>query len=75
MSHDHGHDHSHAVSPDADKRRLSVALGLIVAFMAVEIVVGILAHSLVLLSDAAHMLTDAGALTMSLVVILSLIHI
>ena len=69
MSHDHGHDHSHAVSPDADKRRLSVALGLIVAFMAVEIVVGILAHSLVLLSDAAHMLTDAGALATSLVVI------
>jgi cobalt-zinc-cadmium efflux system protein len=37
--------------------------------MAVEVVVGILAHSLALLSDAAHMLTDAGALVMSLVVI------
>src|SRR5215468_2528895 len=34
-----------------------------------EIVVGILAHSLALLSDAAHMLTDAGALVMSLVVL------
>jgi cobalt-zinc-cadmium efflux system protein len=32
-------------------------------------VVGILAHSLALLSDAAHMLTDAGALLLSLVVI------
>jgi cobalt-zinc-cadmium efflux system protein len=46
-----------------------IALGLIVSFMAAEIVVGILAHSLALLSDAAHMLTDAGALAMSLVVI------
>ena len=47
----------------------SVALALIAGFMAVEVVVGILAHSLALLSDAAHMLTDAGALVMSLVVI------
>jgi cobalt-zinc-cadmium efflux system protein len=37
--------------------------------MAVEVVVGILAHSLALLSDAAHMLADAGALLLSLIVI------
>src|SRR3954466_15770368 len=37
--------------------------------MAGEIVAGLLAHSLALLSDAAHMLTDAGALAMSLVVL------
>jgi cobalt-zinc-cadmium efflux system protein len=61
--------HSHNVSEDADKQRLAVALGLIVAFMAVEVVVGILANSLALLADAAHMLTDAGALALSLVVI------
>ena len=42
---------------------------LILAFMAAEVVVGVLAHSLALLSDAAHMLTDAGALAMSLVVL------
>jgi cobalt-zinc-cadmium efflux system protein len=35
--------------------------------MAAEVVVGILAHSLALLSDAAHMLTDAGAIGLSLV--------
>src|SRR5206468_208783 len=57
------------VGEDADSKRLGVALGLIVGFMAVEVVVGILAHSLALLSDAAHMLTDAGALLMSLWVI------
>jgi cobalt-zinc-cadmium efflux system protein len=32
-----------------------------------EVVAGILAHSLALLSDAAHMLTDAGAIALSLV--------
>lgn len=68
--HSHGgHSHSHGVSENADSKRLSIALALIVGFMAVEIVVGILAHSLALLSDAAHMLTDAGALVMSLVVL------
>jgi cobalt-zinc-cadmium efflux system protein len=61
------HDHAHAVSPDADRRRLAVALGLIVGFMAVEVVLGIVASSLALLSDAAHMLTDAAALALSLV--------
>lgn len=71
----HHHDkrghagHSHGIKEDADSKRLAIALGLIVGFMAVEVVVGILAHSLALLSDAAHMLTDAGALVMSLVVI------
>jgi cobalt-zinc-cadmium efflux system protein len=64
-----GHTHAHSVNPDADTRRLAVALALIVGFMVVEVLVGILAHSLALLSDAAHMLTDAAALAMSIVVI------
>jgi cobalt-zinc-cadmium efflux system protein len=65
--HDHAHGHSHGGGEDA--RRLGLALALILAFMAGEIVAGVLAHSLALLSDAAHMLTDAGALVMSLVVL------
>jgi cobalt-zinc-cadmium efflux system protein len=69
-AHGHGHGgHTHGVSDDADLRYLTIALLLIVGFMAFEIVVGIVAHSLALLSDAAHMLTDAGALALSLVVI------
>ena len=62
MSH---HHHHHA--PTGDSRRLGAALGLILGFMAVEVVAGILADSLALLSDAAHMLTDAGALGLALV--------
>jgi len=63
-----GHDHA-PVSGDADRRHLSVALALILGLMAVEVVVGITANSLALLADAAHMLTDAGALVLALVVI------
>jgi cobalt-zinc-cadmium efflux system protein len=63
MAHDHAHDHG--VRADAEVRPLAVALALIVAFMGVEVVVGILADSLALLSDAAHMLIDAAALALS----------
>jgi cobalt-zinc-cadmium efflux system protein len=59
-------EHAHQARESADQRALALALGLILAFMAVEVVVGILASSLALLSDAAHMLTDAGALALAL---------
>ena len=68
VSHAH-HDHSHGVSADADSRKLAIALALILGFMCVEVGAGIAARSLALLSDAAHMLTDAGALALSLVAI------
>ncbi|MCW2996382.1 MAG: cation transporter [Conexibacter sp.] len=72
-AHDHagaaGHGHSHEISDDADRGKLAIALGLILAFMAVEVAVGIAASSLALLSDAAHMLTDAAAIALALVAI------
>ena len=62
-----GHDgHGHGVSPVADRQYLSIALALIVAFMGVEVVVALVSGSLALLSDAGHMLTDAGAIGASL---------
>ena len=61
------HDHHHAPSADADRRWLAIALAIIAGFMVVEVVAGILASSLALLSDAAHMLTDAGAIALALV--------
>ncbi len=64
----HGaHGHAHGASPDADWRWLAAAAALIVAFMAGEVVAGLVAHSLALLSDAAHMLTDAAAIGLALV--------
>ncbi|RLV09803.1 cation transporter [Streptomyces griseocarneus] len=66
--HDHGHGgHSHGVAADADRRWLTIALTLITVFMAVEVTVGILARSLALISDAAHMLTDAASIVLALV--------
>jgi cobalt-zinc-cadmium efflux system protein len=65
--HHHGHAHSHAPAPDADHRWLGIALGLILAFMVVEVVAGVVADSLALLSDAAHMLTDAASIALALV--------
>jgi cobalt-zinc-cadmium efflux system protein len=62
----HAHAHSHVPSRDAERGALKAALALIVAFMVVEVVVGVVASSLALLSDAAHMLTDAVALAVSL---------
>ena len=67
-AHIHGdHHHHHAPSADADLRWLAVALALISGFMVVELVGGLLASSLALLSDAAHMLTDAGAIGLAIV--------
>jgi len=61
--------HSHAVSADADRGKLAIAFALIVGFMAIEVVAGLIAHSLALLSDAGHMLTDAAAIGLSLVAV------
>jgi cobalt-zinc-cadmium efflux system protein len=60
------HDHAHLPSRDLDRATLKSALALIATFMLVELLVGILASSLALLSDAAHMLTDVIALAISL---------
>ena len=63
----HGHGpHQHTLSLDADRRWLTIALGIIAAFMVLEVVAGLLAGSLALLSDAAHMLTDAAAIAIAL---------
>lgn len=65
----HGHGHGHGVSANADRKLLSGALALILAFMAAEVVVGFAAGSLALITDAAHMLTDAIAIALALVAI------
>jgi cobalt-zinc-cadmium efflux system protein len=65
----HGHGHGHGVSAEADRKLLSGALALIVGFMAAEVVVGIAASSLALITDAAHMLTDAIAIVLALIAI------
>ena len=63
-AHDHG---LHSARPSVT-RALQVALGLTLALMVAEAIGGWLSNSLALLADAGHMLTDAGALGLSLFV-------
>ncbi len=66
-----GHDHgvAHLSAGGRHERRLLLALGIIGVFFVLEVVVGIFANSLALLSDAGHMFTDVLGLGMSLAAI------
>jgi cobalt-zinc-cadmium efflux system protein len=61
------HQRSHPIGVDADARRLGGALALILVFLAAEVAAAIIASSLALLSDAAHMLTDGVAIGIAIV--------
>jgi cobalt-zinc-cadmium efflux system protein len=66
----HGHERAHAAGAHGtggSVRRLAVSLALTGAIMLAEALGGWLSGSLALLSDAAHMLADAGALGLALV--------
>ena len=59
MSHDHaGHDHTHGMA----KQTLRLAFFLTLIILAAELAGGLISHSLALLSDAGHVLTDIFAL-------------
>jgi cobalt-zinc-cadmium efflux system protein len=62
MAHAHTHEHHQSGS----RRSLFLSFVIIFSFMIIEAVGGWLTNSLALLSDAGHMLTDAGALALSL---------
>ncbi|MFF1448077.1 cation diffusion facilitator family transporter [Streptomyces sp. NPDC058274] len=70
----HDHGHAHGVPPTgtaaaAYRGRLRVTLSITLTVMVVEIVGGLLADSLALIADAAHMATDALGLGMALLAI------
>ncbi|TDT42853.1 cobalt-zinc-cadmium efflux system protein [Streptomyces sp. BK208] len=70
--HDHGHAHGgHAggTATAAYRGRLRVALAITLTVMVVEIVGGLVADSLALIADAAHMATDALGLGMALLAV------
>ncbi|MGX1134608.1 cobalt-zinc-cadmium efflux system protein [Streptomyces glaucescens] len=70
--HDHGHTHGAPVTGTAAaayRGRLRIALAITLTVMVVEIVGGLLADSLALIADAAHMATDALGLGMALAAI------
>jgi len=61
-------EHEHKISEpfSGDVNSLVIALSITLLMMLAEFAGGILSGSLALISDAGHMLTDAGALTLSL---------
>ena len=68
VPHDHANEHAHAHHHDVGTRRLAFALVITALFLVAEVVGGVLSNSLALLADAGHMLTDVGALALSLFV-------
>lgn len=60
------HDHDHAPEHSHNQQRLWLALALTGGYCLVEFIGGLLTHSLALLSDAGHMLSDVSAMALSL---------
>ncbi|MCF3121667.1 cation transporter [Streptomyces arenae] len=70
--HDHGHTHgapTTGTAANAHKGRLRIALSITITVMVAQIVGGVMADSLALIADAAHMATDAVGLGMALLAI------
>lgn len=68
-----GKEHS-TCSHGVHGKALNTALFIAGFFMVVEVIGGIVANSLALISDALHMFTDVGALVLSLIV-LRIVHL
>ncbi|WP_086831283.1 cation diffusion facilitator family transporter [Streptomyces sp. NRRL B-24572] len=71
--HDHGHSHGGppptGTAAAAYRNRLRIALGITLSVMVIEVIGGLVADSLALIADAAHMATDAVGLAMALLAI------
>lgn len=74
----HGHDHgdhdghghgSHSHGQDASERRLTIALVILGTFTLVEGIGGYFAHSVALLAEAMHMLTDSASLLLAILAV------
>jgi cobalt-zinc-cadmium efflux system protein len=64
MPHDHRHHSGEGANSAA--RPIAITLGLVVFYLGLEVLGGVLSGSLALLADAGHMLSDAGALALTL---------
>lgn len=63
-AHGHGHAHHHG-DPSRAGRAFALAIGLNLAFVAVEFIAGLLANSTALLADAGHNLSDVLGLALA----------
>ena len=61
MPHNHsknGNDHAHSLAPPSNNAAFAIGVTLNLGFVVAEVVYGLAAHSLALLSDAGHNLSD-----------------
>lgn len=63
----HGHSHGHVSVREQSRSAMLIVLGMTSTLMIVEVCVGFYTHSLALLADAGHMLSDVAALVLALV--------
>ena len=64
--HAHAHGHTHATDRSGSTRALSISLALTVAYGLVQVVTGVWYHSLALIADAVHNVSDGGAIALAL---------
>lgn len=64
--HEHGHSHSHTVTLKSVSGAFIIGIALNALFVAIEAIVGLATHSLALLTDAGHNLSDVASLGLSL---------
>src|SRR5882757_7678448 len=72
--HSHSHDHSHGFghhhdhTPKLDHLNTAFIVGIILnsAFVIIEVIAGFITHSLSLLTDAGHNLSDVAGLALAL---------
>jgi cobalt-zinc-cadmium efflux system protein len=65
-THHHSHNHSHTTIPEKLNRAFVVGIGLNMAYVIMQIVIGLQINSLSMLSDAGHNFLDVGGLALSL---------
>lgn len=68
MAHDHDHAHAHSaeITP-ANRRVFVIGIGLNLFFVVAEAIAGFMYHSMALLTDAGHNLSDVASLLISLI--------
>jgi cobalt-zinc-cadmium efflux system protein len=66
--HDHSHHHHHDHTPKLDHLNTAFIIGIILnsAFVVIEVIAGLATHSLSLLTDAGHNLSDVAGLALAL---------
>jgi len=62
--HDHSHGHQHTIK---DTRALKIAIAMTLTIFIAQVIGSYISGSLALLSDAGHMLSDAGALIIAFI--------